>query len=68
MFHNYFHHGVALEVFKPKQCPIPATSRFFFLCKSAGHRKPVANGVDIAAFNHALFFAYISVDQCFMIF
>ena len=31
--------------------------------ESAGHRKPVANGVDIAAFNHALFDAYISVDQ-----
>ena len=31
------------------------------IAESAGHRKLVADGVDIAAFNHALFDAYISV-------
>jgi hypothetical protein len=38
------------------------------VAEAAGHRKPVANGVDIAAFKHALFDSYIPLDQHFMIF
>jgi hypothetical protein len=36
------------------------------MAKSPGHRKPVANGVDIAAFNYALWFAYMPIPQAFM--
>ena len=31
------------------------------MANSAGHRKPVANGVDIAAFNYALLYIYTPV-------
>jgi hypothetical protein len=34
-----------------------------FSAGPTGHGKPVANGVDIAAFNHSIFYVYIPVDQ-----
>jgi hypothetical protein len=66
MFHHELHNPAAWHICEAKTIPDSRDFPLFFLCKSAGHRKPMANGVHIAAFNHALFDAYILIYQCFM--